>query len=306
MDRLDAMEILVAVAEAGSLSAAGRKLGIPLPTVSRKIADLEAHLQTQLFVRSTRKIVLTEAGAGFLGAAKRILESVAEAEVRAAGEYSLPRGDLALTAPLVFGRLHVLPVVSEFLRQFAEINVQMALSDRNASLIDDQIDLAVRIGSLPDSTLMAVNLGSIRRVVCGSPAYFAANGVPKTPDELAAHQCVTFSMVAADTSWRFTARGGRTKVVTPHQRLDVNIAEAAIDAAISGLGLTRVLSYQVAQAVAEKKLKIVLPDFEPPPVPVHLLHAAAKDLLPLKMHRFIEFAAPRIRKSLSVAQKKLG
>src|SRR5579871_6703870 len=134
MDRLDAMEILVAVADAGSFSAAGRKLGVPLPTVSRKIADLEAHLKTQLFVRSTRQLVLTEAGAGFLGRARHILESVAEAEAQAAGEYSAPRGDLAVTAPLVFGRLHVVPVVTGFLRQFAEINVRLTLSDRNVSL----------------------------------------------------------------------------------------------------------------------------------------------------------------------------
>jgi DNA-binding transcriptional LysR family regulator len=306
MDRLDAMAILVAAAEAGSFSAAGRKLGIPLPTVSRKVADLEAHLKTRLFLRSTRKLVLTEAGVGFLAAAKRILESVAEAEAQAANEYSMPRGELTLTAPLVFGRLHVLPVVNEFLQQFAEINVRMTLSDRNVSLIDDQIDVAVRIGALPDSTLMAVNLGGLRRVVCGSPAYFAANGVPKTPDELAAHRCVTFSAVAADTSWGFAARGRRTKVVTPRRRLDINTAEAAVDAAIAGLGVTRVLSYQAAQAVAEKKLKIVLQEFEPPPVPVHLLHAGARDLLPLKMRRFLEFAAPRIRKSLAAAQKRLG
>jgi DNA-binding transcriptional LysR family regulator len=304
MDRLDAMAILVASAEAGSFSAAGRKLGIPLPTVSRKIGDLEAHLKTRLFVRSTRKLVLTEAGVVYFAACRRILESIGEAEAQAAGEYSVPRGDLTLTAPIVFGRLHVVPVVNEFLAQFAEINVRMTLSDRNVNLIDDHIDMAVRVGELPDSAMIATRVGSIRRVVCGSPAYFAAHGTPRTPHELAKHQCVTFSAMAS-TSWTFNRRGRKTTSVAPQCRLHINTAEAAIDAAIAGLGVTNVLSYQVARAVDEKKLRIILQDFEPPPVPIHLVHAHQR-LLPLKMRRFLEFAAPRIRKSVMGTQRRLG
>jgi len=304
MDRLDAMAILVASAEEGSFSAAGRKLGIPLPTVSRKIGDLEAHLKTRLFVRSTRKLVLTEAGVGYFAACKRILEYIGEAEAQAAGEYSVPRGDLTLTAPIVFGRLHVVPVVNEFLSRFAEINVRLTLADRNVNLIDDHIDMAVRIGELPDSALIATRVGSIRRVVCGSPAYFAAHGTPGTPDELVKHQCVTFSAMAG-MSWTFNPRGRKTTSVAPQCRLHINTAEAAIDAAIAGLGVTNVLSYQVARAVGEKKLRIILQDFEPPPIPIHLMHAHQR-LLPLKMRRFLEFAAPRIRKSVSGTQRRLG
>src|SRR5262245_21980517 len=176
MDRLDAMSLLVASVEEGSFSAAGRKLGVPLPTISRKIGELEAHLKTRLLVRSTRNLALTEAGIAYVAACKRILEEINDAENRATGEYITPRGELTLTAPIVFGRLHVLPVVNEFLNRFDEINVRMILSDRNANLVDDQIDVAVRIGELPDSTLTATRVGSIRRVVCGSPAYLAAHG----------------------------------------------------------------------------------------------------------------------------------
>jgi DNA-binding transcriptional LysR family regulator len=305
MDRLDAMGILVASVEEGSFSAASRKLGIPLPTVSRKVADLEGHLKTRLLVRSTRKLALTEAGVSYVTACKRILEDIAEAETQAAGEYTVPRGELTLTAPIVFGRLHMVPVVNEFLSRFAEINLRMTLSDRNVNLVDDRIDLAVRIGDLPDSSLIATRVGTIRRVVCGSPAYFAAHGTPKSPDDLAQHECVTFSEMATGASWVFKPRGRKAKFVEPLCRLDISTAEAAIDAAIAGVGVTNVLSYQVARAVSEKKLQIVLRDFEPSPIPVQLVHAHQK-LLPLKMQRFLEFAAPRIRKSVLATQRKLG
>jgi DNA-binding transcriptional LysR family regulator len=305
MDRLDAMAILIASVDEGSFSAAGRKLGIPLPTVSRKVSDLESHLKTRLLVRSTRKLALTEAGATYVAACKRILEDVDEAEAQATGEYTVPRGDFTLTAPIVFGRLHIVPVVNEFLSRFAEINVRMTLSDRNVNLVDDHIDMAVRIGDLPDSALIATRVGTIRRVVCGSPAYFAAHGTPKTPDDLAEHQSVTFSAIAAGNSWVFKSRGRQTKLITPLCRLHINTAEAAIDAAIAGVGVTNVLSYQVARAVSEKKLRIVLQDFEPPAIPIHLVHAH-QGLLPLKMRRFLEFAAPRIRKVVLATQKKLG
>jgi DNA-binding transcriptional LysR family regulator len=305
MDRLDAMSILVASVEEGSFSAAGRKLGVPLPTVSRKVADLEAHLKTRLLVRSTRKLALTEAGIAYVAACKRILEDIDEAESQASGEYSVPRGELTITAPMVFGRFHVVPVVSDFLAHFAEINVRLTLSDRNVNLVDDHLDMAVRVGDLPDSTLIATRVGIIRRVVCGSPAYFAAHGTPKTPNDLTDHMCVTFSAMASGMSWVFKPHGRQAKLIRPLCRLHINTAESAIDAAIAGVGVTNVLSYQVARAVQDGKLQIILKDFEPSPIPVHLVHAH-QGLLPLKMRRFLEFAAPRIRKSLLASQKKLG
>ena len=297
MDRLDAMSIFVAAVEAGSFSAASRRLGVPLPTVSRKVADLEAHLNTRLLIRSTRKLALTDAGTAYLAACKTILEQVGEAERAATGEYVTPKGGLIIAAPIVFGRLHVLPVVNNFLATFPDINVQMLLSDRNADLIDDHIDLAVRIGALPDSSMVATRVGFVRRVVCASPAFLAAHGTPKTPDDLAAMPCVTFGMVMAESSWMFAAKNRRAPRHVPvPSRLAVNTAEAAIDAAIAGVGITQVLSYQVAQAIKDKRLKIVLKDFEVEPLPVHILYPA-QTRPPLKLRSFLEFAVPRLRKS---------
>jgi len=306
VDRLEAMSLLVASVESGSFSAAGRKLGVPLPTVSRKIADLEAHLKTRLLVRSTRNLSLTDAGASYLPSCKHILELVDEAEAHASGEYSVPRGELTLSAPIVFGRLHVLPVVSDFIATFSEITVRILLTDRNVHLIDDHIDMAVRIGNLPDSTMMATGVGSIRRVVVASPAYLAAHGRPKTPADLEKHSCVSFSVLASGPTWTFAESAeGHGKSVRPFARLSVNTAEAAIDAALAGVGLTNVLSYQVARHVSEGKLKIVLQRYEPAPIPVHILHTG-QGPLPLKMRRFLEVAAPRLRKSLANDQAFLS
>jgi DNA-binding transcriptional LysR family regulator len=303
MDRLEAMSMLVAAVEAGSFSAASRELGVPLPTLSRKVAELEAHLKTCLLLRSTRKLTLTEAGAGYLAASKRILEQVDDAETEASGEYSTPRGELVVTAPIFFGRLHVLPIVSEFLAHFPEINVRMMLSDRIANLVDDRIDMAVRVGALRDSSMVATRIGTIRRVVCGSPRYFAERGLPKTPKDLADFTCVTFAGMPA--SWTFASRkGGASHPLRPRCRLNINTAEAAIDAAVAGVGLTHVLSYQVSQAIKDGKLKVVLKDFEPAPAPVHIIHAG-QGLLPLKLRRFLEFTAPRLRKVLAEDESRL-
>ena len=297
MDRLEAMSLLVASAQEGSFSAAGRKLGVPLPTISRKVADLEAHLKTRLLVRSGRKLGLTEAGVAYVESCRRILQEISEAESRASGEYNVPRGELTVTAPVVFGRLHILPVVCEFLAAFTEIQVRMTLTDRNLSLVEDQIDMAVRIGELPDNRQIATRVGAVRRVVCGSPAYFAAHGVPQTPEDLVRHLCVTFSRIHTGISWLFAWRGGARRVISPSCRLYVNSGEAAVAAAIAGVGVTNVLSYQAAQAVKEGKLELILTDYQPAPIPVHLLHSK-KGRLPYKMRHFLDFAAPRIRRSL--------
>jgi DNA-binding transcriptional LysR family regulator len=298
MDRLDAMSIVVAVVESGSLSAASRRLRIPLPTVSRKISDLEAHLGTRLLIRSTRKLVLTEAGADYVAASRRILEEVGEAERAASGEYSAPRGDLIITAPVVLGRMHLLPAVTEFLAKYPEIDVRLVLSDRYMDLIGDHIDLALRVGPLPDSSLVATRLGVVRPVVCGSPSYFAAHGVPRTPAELAKLTAVTFDVLGSVTSWDFYVPELKAvHAVRLHYRLSVNTAESAIDAAIVGVGVTRVLSYQVARAIKEGKLQTVLSKYEVEPLPVNFVHGG-QGLLPLKVRAFLDFAAPRIRARL--------
>jgi len=296
MDRLESMSLLVAAVEAGSLSAASRKLGTPLPTVSRKVSELEAHLGTKLLLRSTRSLSLTDAGRSYLAACKRILEQVGEAERAAAGEFSAPRGELAITAPVSFGRLHVLPVVLEFLQGHREIDVQLALSDRVMNLLDDHVDLAVRIGELPDSGLIAIRVGEVRRVVCASPAYLKARGTPREPGELASHDCVTFASLFSDT-WQF-AKGKATMPVGVHSRLVVNNADAAIDAAAAGIGITRVLSYQAAELLRTGKLQTLLDAHAPAAAPVSLLHAGGR-LLPAKLRVFLDFAAPRLRARLA-------
>jgi DNA-binding transcriptional LysR family regulator len=297
MDRFESMSILVTVSEAGSLSAAARRLGTPLATVSRKVSDLETYLKTRLLNRSSRRVTLTDAGQSYVAACKRILEEVGEAERAAAGEYSAPTGDLTITAPIVFGRLHVLPVAIEFLKAYPDIDIRIALADRVVNILEDHVDLAVRIGELPDSSLRARRLGSTRRVVCGSPAYFAARGAPKSPAELRAHDCITFEGMMSADAWTFTI-GKSDAAVAIHSRLIVNTAEAAIDAATAGGGITRVLSYQAAAAVRAGALAIVLQDFEQVPSPVNLVYPDQR-LLPLKLRAFLDFAAPRLQARLS-------
>ena len=298
MDRLDAMSILLAAVEAGSLSAASRRLGIPLATVSRKVSELEAHLNARLLHRSSRRLTLTEAGQDYAAACRRILDQVAEAERAAAGEYSLPRGELLLTAPVVFGRLHVLPVVLGFLAAYPDIDIRMQLADRAFDLREEQVDLAVRIGPLPDSDMVAVRVGSMRRVVCASPAYVAARGIPAHPAELAAHDCITFDGLSGGQAWRFPDASGKSVPVPLRSRLTVTTAEAAADAAIAGLGLARLLDYQVAAARRSGALVLALEAFEPPPWPVSLVRAGNRQV-PLKLRAFLDFATPRLKAALA-------
>lgn len=300
MDRLDAMALLREAVDAGSLSAAGRRLGVPLATVSRKVSDLERHLGTRLLNRSTRRLTLTDAGRSFVAACRRILEDVAEAERAAAGEYSAPKGELNLSAPIVFGRLHVLPVAMAFLKTYPDIDIRLMLSDRVVDLQEDRIDLAIRIGDLPDSSMVATRVGAIRRVVCASPAYLAAHGTPQHPKDLATHDCITFSGLMSAESWTFRTDKADMAVAI-RSRLIVNTAEAAIDAAIAGIGVTRVLSYQAARAVQAGDLVIALQAFEAAPSPVSLVHTA-QPLLPQKLRAFLDFAAPRLRQALSRAE----
>jgi DNA-binding transcriptional LysR family regulator len=297
MDRFEAMSTLLSAVEAGSLSAASRKLGMPLATVSRKVSELEAHLRTRLVNRTSRRLTLTDAGRSYIVACKRILDDIGEAERAAAGEYIAPRGDLTITAPIVFGRLHVLPVAIEFLGAYPDVDIRVALADRAVNLQEDDVDLAIRIGELPDSSLIATRVGSIRRVICGSPAYFARRGTPKSPGELGAHDCISFEGLTSPDGWKFTV-GKSTVSVAVRSRLVVNTAEAAVDAATAAVGVTRVLSYQVASALRAGTLALVLQRFEPPPWPVSLVHAGG-GLLPLKLRAFLDFAAPRLKARLA-------
>jgi len=299
LDRLDAMRVFIEVADAGSLSAAARRLGTPLTSVSRKVMGLEDHVGVRLITRTTRRLALTEPGRRYLEACRRLLVDLDEVEGSLLGEHGAPRGELALTAPVVFGRLHVLPVVAEFLRSFPQVDVRLLLLDRMVDLIEEEQDVAVRIGELPDSSLIATRVGAIRRIVCASPAYLAARGVPQAPEDLAQHDCITFTAVAQPDRWAFPGARGERRVGV-HSRLVVNAAEAAVDTATAGLGITRVLSYQAADAIAAGALRVLLEDFEPPPMPVSLVHREAR-FPPARVRSFVTFAAARLRQKLGAA-----
>jgi DNA-binding transcriptional LysR family regulator len=303
MDRLEAMAMLVEAVDVGSLSAASRKMNVPLPTVSRKIADLESHLGARLLTRSTRKLTLTDAGAAYVSVAKQILEQVADAERTAAGEYRAPKGDLAVAAPIVFGRLHVLPLVTEFLTRYPEINIRLVLSDRNADLIDEHMDMAIRIGALPDSSMIATRVGAVRHVICASPSFLASHGVPETPAVLATLPCISHDFLTVPSAaWPFREPGAKVDIMAPVRvRLAVTTAEAALDAAVAGIGVTRLISYQVAEAVACGALRIILAQYEREPMPVSILHAGP-GMLPLKVRAFRDFAAPRLRAAMGQAK----
>ena len=297
MDRLEAMRTLVAAVDGGSLSAASRTLRTPLATVSRRVSDLEAYLRTQLLVRSSRRLSLTEAGRAYVAAARRILDEVDDAERGAAGEYRAPRGHLSITASVMFGRLHVEPVILEFLDAYPDITARLTMADHVVNLVDDHVDVAIRVGSLPDSSMVAVRLGAIGWVVCASPGYLKGRPAPETPADLERHQCIAFEGLYSSVAWTFL-EGGEAVTAPIRPRLAVNTADAAISAAIAGAGITRVLSYQVAEAVADGRLVLLLSGFEPEPLPVHLVYPA-QPLLPQKLRAFLDFSAPRLKARLA-------
>ncbi len=297
MDRFDTMSVLLAVVEEGSLSAGARRLRVPLATVSRKVSDLEAHLGTQLLVRTSRQVMLTDSGRSYVEAAKRILEQVEEAERSAAGEHSEPRGQLSITTPVVFGRLHVLPIAADFLNAHPNINLRMYMIDRYVNLLEENLDVGVRLGHLQDSALRATRVGQVRRVICASPAYIARCGIPKVPDDLRQHQGISFQGFATSPEWRY--RGdNETLAVEARNRVVVNTTEAAVDAALAGLGIVRLLSYQVIEKIQSGELVPLLEEFAPDPIPVQLIYAE-QGMLPVKVRAFLDWITPRLRSRLA-------
>jgi DNA-binding transcriptional LysR family regulator len=300
MDRLDAMRLFVAVGDAGSLSAAARRLKVPLPTVSRKLAMLEEHLGVRLVVRTTRKFALTDPGRTYLESCRRLLAEIEDAERMAAGEYDAPKGRLYVTAPIVFGRLHVLPVALAFLKAYPEVDLRLSLVDRISDMIEEGIDVALRIANLADSSLIAARVGAVRLVTCAAPAYLKANGTPRAPSDLIQHHCIASANLSATDRWAYRV-DGEEQLAAIRSRLAVTTAEAAIDAAIAGIGITRVLSYQAASAIKAGKLKLLLRPFELLEIPVSLVHPEGR-LTPPKVRAFLDFAAPRLRQRLAAVQ----
>ncbi|KLU20551.1 LysR family transcriptional regulator [Caballeronia mineralivorans PML1(12)] len=298
MDRLEAMEMLLTAVDRGSLSAAARELKIPVSTLTRKVADLEEVLGTRLLIRTTRKLTLTDAGMSYVAAARRILDLVREQEREATGEFATARGELVVTAPVQLGRLHVLPVINQFLAQYPDITVRLLLSDRNIDLIDSHADLAVRIGELPDSNMIATRIGSLRPIVCASPAFVAKHPPPREPDDLVKYSCVVFNSPYL-SPWRFRLpTSNKIYMLEVKPRLEVTSPDAAVSAAVDNAGITFVFEHDADEAIRNGQLEILLPQFEIEPVPVHLVHVS-RNLMPIKLRHFIDFAAPKLRESLS-------
>lgn len=293
MDRLDEMAAFVAVAEHGGFAAAARQLQLSAATVTRAVAALEAAVGAELFVRTTRFVRLTDAGERYLHDCRRILRQLEEAEAQAAGAHTAPQGQLVLAAPILFGQLLLLPALVEFLAAYPAVNVRLMLVDRSVRLDEEGIDAAFRTGELADSSLVAMPLGHIRRVICASPGYLAQRGEPRHPQELREHALVASVADGRSDQWQFVD-GGSALEVAIQPRLVVSTNAAAIDAAQAGAGLTRVMSYQVAETIAQGRLQRVLQPFETRPLPVWLVNQEGRRA-PAKLRAFLAFAGQRLR-----------
>ena len=286
MDRIEAMQAFVAVADLQGFAPAARKLGLSPSGVTRLIAALEQRLGARLLQRTTRSVTLTDIGTRYLERARRILADVEEAEGSAQDERTRPSGRLVVSAPVGFGRLHVSPVMSAYLKRYPEVSAELRLADRMVNLVEDGIDLAVRIGHLADSSLVARHVGEMRRIVVASSGYLKQRGEPSTPEAVASHETIQFGAMTASPDWRFVEDGREIRVAcTP--RFTTNSADAAIQYAEQGGGLTRVLAYQAADAIKGGRLKLVLAQFEQPPLPIHIVYPTSR-LLSAKVRTFID------------------
>lgn len=293
MDRFQEMQVFAAVAQAQGFSAAARRLGLSAASVTRAVAALEKRIGTLLLTRTTRSVHLSEAGQRYLEDCRRILAEVQEAEDSAAGSHAQPRGQLTVTAPVLFGELFVTPVMVSYLNRFPEVTINGVLVDRVVNMVEEGIDVAVRIGELPDSNQHAIRVGQVRRVICASPGYLSAHGRPQHPEELAGAPVVATSSIGQLRNWPFLDRGQPISV-RPEPRLVVTANQAAITAAGLDLGFTRVLSYQVSSKVAAGELEIVLADFELPPLPIHVMYQGGRKA-PARIRSFVDFMVKALR-----------
>lgn len=292
MDRLRAMQVFLKVADCGGFAEAARRLHMSRPAVTRAIAVLEDTIGARLFVRTTRTVTLTEAGRQYLDDCRRILADIAEADASAAGSHARPSGTLTITASLLFGQIYVLPILQEFLDRYPEVTGRAEFLDRVAHIVEEGFDIAVRIGDLPDSSHTAVRVGSVRRVVCGSPDYLDREGVPRCPQDLTAHRIVAATNAGSSLEWRFGERQAESVTVKPAMFCSTN--DAAIRAARSGWGLTRVLSYQVGPDLEQGALKTVLQEYEGEALPVHVIHPEGRRAS-AKVRAFVDLAVERLR-----------
>lgn len=298
MDRLHLMTVYVAVAEEESFAGAARRLGMSPPAVTRAIATLEDRLGVKLLNRTTRHVRATEAGERYLDDARRVIAAADEADEAAVGINAEPRGHMTITAPVLFGRMYVMPGIVEYLRQHPETTVSALFLDRVVNMLEEGVDVGIRIGELADSSYRALRVGHVRRVLCAAPAYLKKNGIPQTPQELKRHTVIVASSVSQNVEWRFMDQGEPIAVrIKP--RLTVSSNDGAIEAATMGLGITRLMSYQVAPLLASGKLKVVLSEFESPKVPIHIIHREGRHAS-AKMRAFIDLMADHLRAETSL------
>lgn len=300
MDKLRAMTAFVTIADRGSLTAAAEALGTSLPSVVRTLAALERELGARLLTRTTRRIALTEEGRDYLERARRVLVQVEEAEAALSARQVTPQGRIALTSSVMFGRLHVAPLLAEFLGAYPRVRAELLLLDRVVNLLEEGMDLGVRIGHLADSSLVAIPVGETRRVICASPAYLRRAGMPAAPEDLATHACIRFTGPMSGNEWEFPGPG-KPKRVTVDGPLISNHVDAALDAALNGLGCGMFLCYQSRAAVAEGRLRLLLRDHEPPPLPIHVVYPQGR-LMPARVRALVDWLVPRLRQRLVPAE----
>ncbi len=293
MDRLNSMAIFIAVAEQEGFAGAARLLNISPPAVTRAVAALEEHLGVKLFNRTTRFVRLTEAGQRYFEDARRIIAAADEADEAATGINAEPKGHLVVTAPVLFGRLYVMPGITDYLQRYKDTEVTALFLDRIVNLLEEGVDVGIRIGELPDSSYKALRAGQVRRVLCASPAYLAEHGIPSEPEDLIKHQLIVAGAISPTVDWRFENSGSNLTIrIKPRLRVTSN--DSAIEAAVMGLGITRILSYQIATQLASGELQIILNEFEPKPMPINIIHREGR-YASAKIRSFVDIIAVRLR-----------
>lgn len=293
MDRFLEMEVFVNVAETGGFAAAARKLSMSPPAVTRAVASLEDRIGSRLFIRTTRSVRLTDSGQRFLRDCQRILSDVEEAQEAAIGSHSAPRGRLNVTAPALFGRMYVTPVLIDFLRDFPLVNLNTLFLDRVVNMIDEGMDIAVRIGDLPDSSLNAVRVGYVRKITFASQTYLKKHGIPQHPSELEHHQTLQSNAVGSSNIWSFEENGTRIHAKA-NPRFETNTNDTIIEAVLKDFGISRLLSYQIAPYLGDGRLKIILSEFEEKPLPVHILHQEGR-MVSAKVRACVDYLVERLR-----------
>lgn len=293
MDRFHLMNVLVAVVDANGFAGAARKLAISPPAVTRAVNELESHLGLRLLTRTTRTVRVTDAGARYVLDCRRILAELAEADESVTGQHGAPRGRLTITAPVLFGGKFVTPIVTEYLQRYPQVSASCLFLDRVVNMVDEGVDVAIRIGELPDSSMQAIRVGQVRRVVCASPAYLKAQGLPLTPDDLHQHAIVSASSVTPNPEWRMV-ENGEPRSIRLQARMTTSTNDSAVAAVVGGFGITRLLSYQVAEHLRARRLKTVLTAFEPAALPVHVVHREGRQASH-RVRAFIDFAVERLK-----------